>query len=523
MKVEILNRYLEGYNQEIREYLVQGFTRGFSLECKGEVGKKDTKNLNSTKQHSEVVEEKINKEVKLGRYAGPFLQPPIENLTISPIGVHPKKAEGEYRLITNLSHPRGGSVNDLIEDEDATVQYANITSAIKLMKTEGKGCFMAKTDIKSAFRIIPLNADQYKHTGLKFNGKYYVDLCLPQGARSSCKIFETFSTAVEWIAKQKLGIKNILHILDDYMMISKSKEECLNNLKTFLKFCSDAGIPIANDKTLGPFNIIEFAGIELNSLDMTARLPEDKVVKCLKMIEVIYNKKTCTLKEVQKLTGTLNFACCVIYSGRAFLRRLYNLTIGRKNMRARRAVTKEIREDLDVWKRFLGNFNGYNMFMPEKWLSQKTVSLYTDSAKTKGFGAMMGKEWMYGEWEEREKEMDITVLEFYPIVLALKVWGQKLGHLNINIHTDNYALVHIINNQTVKNNEYCLRLLRIFVMLCMEYSILIRAHHIPGKENTLCDLLSRLQVSEFLSLAEYANREPVEIPRGMNLKNMIGI
>ena len=75
---------------------------------------------------------------------------------------------------------------------------------------------MAKTDIKNAFRIVPLNKDQYKLTGVKFDGKYYIDLNLPQGASSSCKIFESISTAIEWIAKNKLNIPNIIHILDDF-------------------------------------------------------------------------------------------------------------------------------------------------------------------------------------------------------------------------------------------------------------------------------------------------------------------
>ena len=161
--------------------------------------------------------------------------------------------------------------------------------------------------------------------------------------------------------------------------------------------------------------------------------------------------------------------------------------------------------------------------MPDKWICQKTVNLFTDSAKTKGFGGMMGKEWFYGEWDNEEGKMDITVLEFYPIVLAIKIWGRKLENLNINIHTDNQALTYIINNQTVKNNEHCLKLLRIFVLMCLQHSILIRAHHIPGKQNLMCDSLSRLQVTAFRSIAPFANQEPEELPRNMSLRSLIGI
>ena len=41
----------------------------------------------------------------------------------------------------------------------ATVHYVTIDDAIRLIKSLGKGCFLAKTD-KSAFRIIPVAPGQ---------------------------------------------------------------------------------------------------------------------------------------------------------------------------------------------------------------------------------------------------------------------------------------------------------------------------------------------------------------------------
>jgi hypothetical protein len=53
------------------------------------------------------VVEKISKEVKLGRIAGPFKQRPISNLIISPAGLVPKAVPGKYRMIQHLSYPDG--------------------------------------------------------------------------------------------------------------------------------------------------------------------------------------------------------------------------------------------------------------------------------------------------------------------------------------------------------------------------------------------------------------------------------
>lgn len=57
-----------------------------------------------------------------------------------------------------------------------------------------------------------------------------------------------------------------------------------------------------------------------------------------------------TLKEVQSLTGHLNFACCVILPGTAFLRRLTDLTIGIQSPFHFIQLKKEVKADLRNWQ-----------------------------------------------------------------------------------------------------------------------------------------------------------------------------
>ena len=38
---------------------------------------------------------------------------------------------------------------------------------------------------------------------------------------ASCKTFEALSTAMEWVARNKLVIPNIIHILDDFLILEK--------------------------------------------------------------------------------------------------------------------------------------------------------------------------------------------------------------------------------------------------------------------------------------------------------------
>ena len=104
--------------------------------------------------------------------------------------------------------------------EHSSVQYASIDHAIK---RSGVGSYLAKTDIKSAFRILHIYPQDFHLLGRKWSGQYYYDKCMSMGCSSSCKTFETFSTAVEWIAHDKLGIANLIHLLDDFLLIQPTE------------------------------------------------------------------------------------------------------------------------------------------------------------------------------------------------------------------------------------------------------------------------------------------------------------
>ena len=186
------------------------------------------------------------------------------------------------------------------------------------------------------------------------------------GCASSCKTFEAFTTAVEWIAQEKLSIANLLHLLDDFLLIHPTEDQCSKSLQLFLDLCDDLGIPMAPEKTCGPSTILTFAGIELDTVQSESRLPEDKLLKCEHLIAAFLKRKKGTLKELQSLIGVINFACSVVVPGRSFLRRLIDLTIGLRSPRHFVRVSREVKADLFIWQQFFKDFNGKSFFLNEK-------------------------------------------------------------------------------------------------------------------------------------------------------------
>ena len=157
---------------------------------------------------------------------GPFHEPPFPNFRCSPLGIVSKKDPSEFCLTHHLTYPPGSSIHDFIPEDCSSVHYASINDAVSVIKRMGAGCFKAKTDVKSAFRIIPIHPNDFALLGMKWQDSYYFDRSLPIGSSSSCAIFEAFSTALQCLAMTRLGASGVLHILDDFLFTADNRARC---------------------------------------------------------------------------------------------------------------------------------------------------------------------------------------------------------------------------------------------------------------------------------------------------------
>lgn len=81
----------------------------------------------------------------------------------------------EFCPIHHLSFPEGHSVNSRIPKIAFGVHYANIDDAIRLVWCTGRGCVLAKTDIRNGFRLILISPSHYNLLGICWHDKFYVD------------------------------------------------------------------------------------------------------------------------------------------------------------------------------------------------------------------------------------------------------------------------------------------------------------------------------------------------------------
>ena len=267
-----------------------------------------------------------------------------------------------------------------------------------------------------------MNPCDYDLLGFCWENSSYFDKCLPMGASSSCKIWESFSTALQWIAKSKLAISGVLHLSDNFLLIDKTFSACEHNLFRFLTMCDlTSGVPMAPEKTMGPSSVLCFAGIELDTDKMEACLPEEKLRKCVTLIYEFIKCKKVSLKEIQSLISLLNFTCSVVIPGRTFLRRMINLTVGFNRPTHLVRLTRIVKDYFKLWLEFLTHFNGKSFFLGFQWLSLPHLHLYTDASGSLGCGAVFRQNWFYGPWPQSWTSKNIIVLEMCPIVLSIKI------------------------------------------------------------------------------------------------------
>ena len=72
-------------------------------------------------------------------------------------------------MITDLSFPKGSSVNDGIDPSLCSLMYTSVDEAVRKGLECGKGSLMAKMDIRSAYRTIPVHPDDRHLLGMSWN------------------------------------------------------------------------------------------------------------------------------------------------------------------------------------------------------------------------------------------------------------------------------------------------------------------------------------------------------------------
>ncbi len=416
---------------EFTHYLLSGLKNRFKPGLKCPLSQNITcNNLQSALIEPEVVNKLIKKEVESGFMIGPFDNPPFNLFRFSPIGVATRKFSGKKRLIIDLSAPHNSpfpSINSLIPHNEFSLKYHDIDQAIDMIKIAGRGAWLAKIDITSAFKVMPIHPDSWHLFGVRWLGKYYFAVRLTFGGKSSPKIFDMLSEAVCWILSNNYAIPHLVHLLDDFLISSSPNAIPAAHILTVQNVFSELGIPIAEEKTMGPATSIEFLGINLDSDKFQASLPKEKIDRIILVSSTLLEKPNCSKRELLSLLGHLNFAMRIIPQGRPFISHLLSLASSVHSLEDLISITQACRDELRLWLTFLNQWNGLSFFYNNLVSSPTDIQLFTDAAPSIGFGGFFQGRWFAAPWPPQLQDISQSsaLFELYPLVVAAFLWGKN--------------------------------------------------------------------------------------------------
>ena len=357
---------------------------------------------------------------------------------------------------------------------------------------------MAKLDIKSAYRIVPVHPEDRFLLGVQWKERIYVDAALPFGLRSAPKLFTALADTLEWMVRQH-GAQHIWHYLDDFLTCGAAgSQECRLNLQLLVDICNYLGVPLAEEKVEGPADCLVFLGIAIDTVRGEMRLPSQKLERLRSQLEEWLGRKRCTKRELLSIAGQLQHAAKVVRPGRVFLRRLFDLSATVVKPHHHLNLSSGARSDLAWRHEFIGQWNGVSL-MSVAGDQSPEVTLTSDASGSWGCGAYWEEGWFQLEWVHTvcPATLNFAIKEMIPIVLASAVWGRMWAGKVVCCQCDNSAVVAVLNHRTSKDGDL-MHLLRCLTFFEAAFSMRATATHIAGSENVLADDLSRDRLSSFL-------------------------
>ena len=518
-----LEHMLSGHpNRALAAYVVAGATDGFRLNSDLEIERHATTppNMPSAVSHPEVIRAWLEAELDAGRVIGPLDALP-KGCMACPLGTVPKSkrsATPAFRMINNFSaeetNPTGQSVNSCIDKSEHGLVYMSVLDMAAAVRRYGRSAFVAKVDIRNAFRNLATHTSSHRYAFLTVDGQLFLDVAVNFGSRASPFVFNSVASAIHWVVQQRCdaalgaGAVSVFHLLDDFGLCGKDFAATSTAYRILLDTLSEAGLPFAPEKCFPPCKRLEFLGVMICVAQQVLFLPADKVSdnrRCIARLAAQGVRPLLT-KQLKSITGKLQFASFACLQMRPMLSELYKAS---SHTRRFTRLPREARSDLQLWDETLEKVDTQTPIehffaAPQRPFSSTWCG---DAAGRQGYGAwcrdgehdvMFYQPWPDLAWtmDETEERGSSTAQELVPLVLI--VLSFLAPGRSIRYETDSADLVFALR----KGRSSAPRvnaLVRLILARAAETGADVQAvwHPRDSANQKFADLLSRGLVQEF--------------------------
>ena len=212
-------------------------------------------------------------------------------------------------------------------------------------------------------------------------------------------------------------VSDLTHYLDDFITVGPPDSAYYSlNLHTAMSVCKKLGLSLHPGECVGPSTQLIVLGIELDLVELCARIPGEKLAALQDLISSWRSRRWCSRQELESLIGHLQHAAKVVWPGRTFLRRMIDLLccFCRRDHPIR--LNAEFHLDLLWWHEFLSTWHGVSFWLFPGMSAASDLEVTPDAAGSLVFGAFFS-----GAWVPCQFKQSIAYTELFPVVIEAHV------------------------------------------------------------------------------------------------------
>ena len=342
------------------------------------------------------------------------------------------KPEKEIRPIIDLS----------ILNRMLRIPSFTMTTVDKIAPVLPEGLWAITIDIKDAYFHVAMAWWTHKYLAFKLRNRVFVFQMLPFGLSPAPWAFSRVMKPI----RKTLSLDEILshYYLDDWILFGSSVEETNRHGKVFLDLLLRLGLQVNWKKSkLTPSRSLEYLGVWLDLERMEVSLPPSKQLKLLEDVKHLRRMSSTSRRQLEGLTGFLNFAAPLVPLGRSLLYpviRWMNCFTTPEFRDLKVPITQDLRDVLTPWLDTSLIQASVPMRLPEA-----EVELMTDASGTGWSGVLLPRR-VEGKWSPREALHPITWKELKAVQLSLLHFVSDLEEKVVRVYSDSSTVGHASGN-----------------------------------------------------------------------------
>jgi len=314
-------------------------------------------------KHGKEVTEAVATWVKEGFAAGPFDGPPCPNFRVNPLIAFVQP--GKVRPVLNVSAPEMASFNSNVDEfQTEKVKMASAKQFGHNLLECGLASVMSKHDVVAAYKQLPAKIEDLRLQGFRWLGKYFVETRQVFGAKTSVCNYDILGETLKLLALLESNIPHhlVFRQVDDVPSCSPAGTGWCEDFSTkYRNLCEHVNIKLAPncpqyDKAFELSSRGKVLGIMFDANNMTWRLPQKKIDKCLRCIQTALYQDSISLKELQKLIGRMNDVSQMCSFMKIYRQPVIECLSGISSDApewTRVKISSQAKDDLKVWAGFL--------------------------------------------------------------------------------------------------------------------------------------------------------------------------